>query len=127
MIVATTKKRVALGAWAGSAAAAPVTVTGVTSAGTTSQANSTAIGVDTEYTRVDTAAANGGVRLPVPTGPQDTRVVTHAGATNAVLLFPATGGKINGLAANASLSIPVGKAALCVAINATDWAVFLSA
>lgn len=127
MIIATSKTRVAgFGAWAASVAT-PKTVTGVASAGTTSQANSTAIGVDDEYVRVDTANAAGGVRLPVPTGPQDTRVVTHAGATNAVLLFPATGGKINGLAANASLSVPVGKAALCIAVNATDWAVFLSA
>lgn len=127
MIIATAKARVEeLGLWAASQNA-PKTVTGVASAGTTSQANSTAIGVNDAYTRVDTANASGGVRLPVPTGPQDTRVVTHAGATNAVLLFPATGGKINGLAANASLSIPVGKAALCIAVNAADWAVFLSA
>lgn len=126
MQIATAKQKAEMGMWA-PFLTIPKTVTGVTSAGTTSQANSTAIGSDDSYTRVDTAAAAGGVRLPVPTGVLDTRVVNHAGATNAVLLFPATGGKINGLAANASLSIPVGKAALAISVNATDWVVFLSA
>lgn len=126
MQIATATQKADMGVWT-PFLTVPKTVTGITSAGTTSQANSTAIASDTSYARVDTAAASGGVRLPVPTGVMDTRVVNHAGATNAVLLFPATGGKINGLAANASLSIPVGKAALCVAINATDWIVILSA
>lgn len=126
MLIKSAKTTEQIAGWAGHEAH-PSTATGIASAGTTSQANSTALAAGVAYHRVDTANAAGGVRLPAPQGPQDVFVVNHAGATNAVLLYPASGGKINGLSANANLSIPVGKAALCISVNATDWVVFLSA
>lgn len=125
-MLGTAVKKVLAGRFAAEAAMAPVNQLAQTSAGT-GQSDALAIGVDKEVVQITTAAASAGVRLPVPTGTNDVRVIVHAGATNAVLIYPATGGKINGLAANASLSLAVGKSALCVAINATDWAIIVSA
>lgn len=125
-MLGTALKRLVAGEWAARAIFTPVTQLGQTSAGT-GQSDALAIGTDKEVITITTAAASAGVRLPVPTASNDVRVIVHAGATNAVLIYPATGGKINGLAANASLSLAVGKSALCVSINSTDWAIFVSA
>jgi hypothetical protein len=125
-MIGSLARKVAMGTWAGELNSPLQSALTVSAAGTSSQANSTAIAAGTELVKVTTAAANSGVRLAVPGGVNDMVVVINAGA-NACLLFPATGGTINGLAANASISIAVGKVAFCMAINATDWVVNVSA
>jgi hypothetical protein len=126
MLLGTVARKVMLGGWPAVVGYSPTGDLAITSVGTL-QTDAYAIGVNTEVAKVTTAGLNAGVRLPVPTGTNEGRVIVHAGASNAVLIYPATGGKINGLAANASLSLAVGKSALCISINATDWAIFISA
>ncbi len=125
MFFGTAIKRVIMGGWSATETSLK-SLLAQTSAGS-SQADALAIPSTVELISFTTTGAGAGVVLPAPTGINDTRAVVHAGATNAVLLYPAVGGKLNGLAANASISIAVGKSAICVAVNATDWVVIVSA
>lgn len=71
---------------------------------------------------VTTAAAGTGVRLPAPeAGAQIT--VKNLGA-NAVLVYPATGGAINALAANAGFSVAAAGQARFVGRNGINWVTF---
>ena len=66
-----------------------------------------------------TVAASTGARLsPVEVGASVT--VANLGA-NALLLYPSTGQTINGGAANASVSVAVGKTAQVTGITGTGW------
>lgn len=118
-------RTVAMGEWAANLNSPLSSTLTVTAAGA-NQGTATAIASGTELVKITTAAASTGVRLPVPAGVNDMVAIINAGA-NAVAIYPATGGTVNGLAANASISLPVGKSALCIAINATDWMVNVSA
>lgn len=109
------KELVRNGSWSGTLAPSSATYSG---AGTSSQANATPI--TTALALFSTVALNSGGVLPKPGGVGETLLVQNTGA-NPLLLYPEVGGKINGGAANASVSVAVDKAALCIAINATDW------
>lgn len=62
---------------------------------------------------VTTTAASTGVQLQ-PTNQGDSVLVANLGA-NALLVYPASGGIINALAANAGFSVAAGKTAIFVA------------
>ena len=66
-----------------------------------------------------TVASGTGARLPFSENPM-TMVVANLGA-NALLVYPATGGTINGGAANAAISVPAGKVAQFWGISSTGW------
>lgn len=98
--------------------------TALTGAGSTSQANSAAITADVNiYT---TVSAGHGCRLPNGT-PGDEVFVVNGQATNALLLYPASGEKLNHLSADASISIPAAKSAVARCVSAGLWHVVVSA
>ena len=89
-------------------AVTPVQTTGITAAGT-NQATATALAAPTFFASpatfvVSTVASGTGVVLPAAIAGMDITVV-NAGA-NPLLVYPATGGSIDGAAANAPMSIP---------------------
>lgn len=71
---------------------------------------------------VTTAAAGTGVRLPAAQ-PGAEVTVKNLGA-NAVLVYPATGGTINALAANAGFSIAAASQARFLGRNSTGWVTY---
>lgn len=72
---------------------------------------------------VATAAANpSGVTLPSATDGRRVYVVNRG--ANPVNVFPASGAAINGLAANASIQVPVGGTASFNAVSSTLWLTF---
>lgn len=75
----------------------------VTAAGTTSQANSYAL--KSGLTTIATCAINNGVVLPTDCSNGDSFVVCNKGA-NQCLLYPPSGGQLNGQAADIPLVIP---------------------
>jgi hypothetical protein len=89
---------------------------GVSAAGTT-QAGATALTAD--MVQITTAAASSGVRLPTAVAGMEIWV-TNGGA-NAVLVYPATGGKINALATNAGFSVAAAATARLWAATTTQW------
>jgi hypothetical protein len=90
--------------------------TGLSAAGT-NQATATAITKTlSEFT---TVAASTGGRLPTPE-PGEFFFVANKGA-NALSVYPATGGTINSLAANAALSMATDTRRLFFAFTATQW------
>lgn len=107
----TASRQVSGGVWAGNAASTSPKAA-LTSAGTT---QATAALIQHEYAEFGTVAASSGAVLP--TSAQiggltagDAIVVANMGA-NALLVYPAVGGKINGGTLNAALSVPAGKVA----------------
>lgn len=118
------KDLVPLGQWAGTLDGASVK-TGIVAAGV---AQGTATALTASFNTVGTSAVGEtGVRLPVPTGVGETVMVLNIDAADAVLVYPAVGGKINALADNASLSVAVGKGVLFVAVSKTAWVALLTA
>lgn len=108
--------------WKGVAEALNV-VTGLVATGATSQANSLEVGADVNV--FGTVAATTGARLqPMERG--EGIVVANHGA-NALLLYPPVGGTLNGLAANASVSVPVNKPAIVIALGGNAYSVNISA
>jgi len=80
---------------------------GVTAAG----ANSAAATVVTQdIIFVSTAAASTGIRISK--AERGRMVLVANGGANAVLVYPPTGGTLNGGATDAGVSVPVGKSAL---------------
>ena len=74
----------------------------------------------TDYNVITTAAASpSGVTLPTAT--QGRRIVIVNKGANAINVYPATGGTIDALAANASISIPVGGVMEFNASSTTQW------
>lgn len=101
-------------------------------AGSTSQANSTLIVDDvTEFTTVSSA---NGCRLPAdaslggegPT-PGDTFFIENGQASNALLIYPPSTGKLNNLSANTSISMAASKAAMCIYKGSNNYTVIVSA
>lgn len=89
--------------------------TGITAAGA-NQAAATAI--TKTINEVSTVAASTGVRLPTPE-PGEFFLIANDGA-NALNVYPATGGAINNLAANAALSVPTDTRRLFFAVSTTQ-------
>jgi hypothetical protein len=74
----------------------------------------------TDYNVITTAAASpSGVTLPTAT--QGRRIVIVNKGANAINVYPATGGTIDALALNASISIPVGGVMVFNASSTTQW------
>ena len=100
----------------------------VSGAGSSSQANATAIISD--LTVVTTAAANSGVRLPADSGQLnigDSYIVVNHGA-NSLSVYPATGGKIANGSINAAFAVAANKVAQFFYLGATNqWSGSLSA
>lgn len=66
------------------------------------------------------ASGTNGVRLPVGVAGDIVRVYSSA-ATNAILVYPPTGGTINAGSANASLSVAARKPAVFECLDGTNW------
>jgi hypothetical protein len=90
--------------------------TGIAAAGTV-QANATAITKDNNI--VSTAVVGAGVILP--TAVPGMRIYIKNATANAVLVYPATSGIINLLAANAAYSQGANASAFYIAATATQW------
>lgn len=113
------------GVWSGTAA--ETVTTGITvGTGNNSQALAVALTSEINVIGTSSATASTGVRLPAGVKAGDSLVVFNGGAET-TLVYPATGGKIDALSANAGFSMATGKKAMFVAVSATDWVAFLSA
>lgn len=99
-------------------------VTGLTAAGSSSQANSLAI--YSEVNVVTTTGANTGVRLPSNFSAGDSLLVHNNGAST-LFIYPPVGGIINGGSANAKVDCATLKGALCTSINGLDFSVIVGA
>jgi predicted ATP-grasp superfamily ATP-dependent carboligase len=110
------------GVWVGTQ---PTVKNNITTAGTT-QATAVQLNDDVNVLAVVAAGATGAV-LPKPDGVGASCIVLNIDSADTALIYPAVGGKINALAANASLSLAAGKSVLFVSVNATDWVSFLTA
>ena len=97
----------------------PVTV--FAAAGTT---QATATPLTSDFANVTTVGSSAGVRLPAAIG-QGLVVIINNGA-NVLSIYPATGEKINGLAANAAITAAPGK---CVMLfgDGNQWGANISA
>jgi hypothetical protein len=91
----------------------------VTAAGST---QGTATLVTGAHVIVTTAAASTGVILP-PAEPSAEVTVKNLGA-NALNIYPATGGAINALSANAAFSVAAGGQARLLGRNSTNWVTY---
>ena len=113
------------GEWSGTSAA--VVVTGITvAAGNNSQALAVALTGEINVIGTSSATASTGVRLPANVSPGDSVIVHNAGA-NSTVVYPATGGIINSLSANAGLTMTTGQKAMFVAISPSNWIALVSA
>ena len=113
------------GEWAGTAAAN--VVTGITvAAGNNSQALAVALTGEVNVIGTSSATASTGVRLPANVYPGDSVIVYNAGA-NSTAVYPATGGVINALTANAALTMTTGQRAMFVATSPSNWIALVSA
>lgn len=83
--------------------------TGVTSTGSSSQANS--YGITKAHTVVATTGANTGVRLPANLGPGDNGTICNKGAST-LFIYPPSGGTINGNSTNAKVDCATLKGAV---------------
>ncbi len=90
--------------------------TGLTAAGT-STANALVLAADVNL--VTTAASGTGVRLPdVEVGSQ---IFVANGGLNALLVYPTSGGQMNGNTADAGLTLGVKKGAIFARVSASQW------
>ncbi len=86
-------------------------------AGTNAQGQGT---LTSDYNVITTAAANpSGVTLP--TGTAGRRIVIVNKGANAIAVFPATGGTVDALSANTSISVPVAGVMIFNASSTTQW------
>jgi hypothetical protein len=93
------------------------TETGLTAAGSN---QSTALGLTSYNSVVETVTASTGVRLPSSPVLGEPVRIWNRGA-NALSVYPQTGAAIEALATNAAYSLPVNKAVELVPITATLW------
>jgi hypothetical protein len=120
--MSSSSTKVSAGVWA---SALGQTSNLAASAAGANQAAATPITAD--ITVFTTVALNTGAILPTPVvaGGEDYLVV-NAGA-NALSLYPPVGHKINAAAANAAVSVPVGKSAQVTFAGGTQWVAVVSA
>ena len=101
--------------------------TGLSGAGTSSQANATAITAPISV--FGTVALNSGARLPAfgrgSSNVLDEYLICNDGA-NPLLLYPASGEFINALTVNSSFSVTNARSAVAKRISPTTWRVYLS-
>lgn len=114
--------KVKAGAWAaGLAQSSNLAMSG---AGTT---QATAAAITADLSVFTTVALNSGAILPnVSIAGGEDFFVVNAGA-NALSVYPPSGGKINAGAANAAVSVPVGKSAHLLFAGAGQWIAVVSA
>lgn len=113
------------GGWSGTEGA--TVVSGITvGAGNNTQALAVALTGEVNVIGTSSATASTGARLPGGVKAGDSVVVFNAGS-NATLVYPAVGGKIDALSTNAGFSMATGNKAVFCAVNATDWIAILSA
>jgi hypothetical protein len=91
--------------------------TGLTAAGS---AQGDALAITAEVNHVGTAAASTGVRLPAATGSGRHMTVINRGA-NALAVYPATGGAIDGGSGDAPISLPVDESVTLWDTAADTW------
>ena len=91
------------------------------SAAGTTQADAAEIVAD--YVLVSTVAAGAGVLLP-PGNLGDEVVVVNGSGSEALLVYPRSGGKLNNAAADGALTLPANMAAHFIGINSLNWAAF---
>ena len=90
----------------------------VSAAGTTT-ADATALVADSNV--VTTAAASTGVRLPdAEVG--TSIIIVNGQASNALKVYPHSGGKVNNLSADAGGTIGASKSGIAVRLSSTHWA-----
>lgn len=119
--MSSSNTKVLAGEWAGGLAeTASLALSG---AGTT---QATATPITTDISAFTTVAASTGAILPIPVNPGDSFVSANWGA-NALSLYPPVGHKANNGAANAAVSIPVGKTFRAYYGGAGQWLVNVSA
>jgi len=96
--------------------------TALTSAGTT-QADALAITADVNVFGTVGASSGAILQAPAPSG-GDTVLVKNGGA-NALLVYPQSGGTIDGGSANAAYSVAAGETAMFIAVSSTAWLVIV--
>jgi hypothetical protein len=99
--------------------------TGLSGAGTSSQANAAALTVSTSVHIFTTVALNSGCRLATTAEgsvPGDVVWVVNGGA-NPLFIYPGSGEILNDLAANTAVDIPAGSAAILIRADSTQWAI----
>lgn len=79
----------------------------------------TATLLSTTYNVVTTVAASTGVRLPIPVAGTNVKVINKG--ANTLNIYPATGGIIDGAAANSAITLPVGASIELEALSGTQW------
>jgi hypothetical protein len=100
------------------------TATGITAFATGGQAN--AVALTATYNRVTTVGtAADSVRLPVATA--GSRVVVFNKGANSLNVFPATGGIVNALSANAAYALAATKGAEFICMVNGTWDTILTA
>jgi hypothetical protein len=92
--------------------------TGLTAAGTT-QGTALALSGNNSIQEVTTAAASTGVKLPTATSSSWIMVVNRG--ANALTVYPATSGIINGQSANAGYTLAAGASRTFIGKDATSW------
>lgn len=97
-----------------------VNATAVAAAGTT-VANAAALS-SSNISKISSDGATKGVKLPTGVAGQF-QIVENTTAT-ACELYAATGGTVNGLAANASVVVPASSGVLCLCFAADTWIVY---
>ena len=97
--------------------------TGLSGAGTSSQANATPL-LTTTFAVFSTVAANSGALLPSAAGAGAVYVFNNG--ANALLVYPATGESINASSANTAFSVTNGKSAIFYPAG-NRWMAILSA
>jgi hypothetical protein len=90
----------------------------VTAAGSSSQADSTVLTAAVNL--VTTGGANTGVK-PADTIPVDSSIQIYNAVGNTILVYPPSGGEINGLGANAAASLAQDKGMTLTRLSATAW------
>ena len=105
------------GTWSSGLASETFSTSAAVTAGTNAQGQGA---LTTDFNVITTATANpSGVTLPTATTGRRIYVVNRG--ANAINVYPATGGAIDGLAANASIQIPVNGVMFFNASSATQW------
>lgn len=98
--------------------------TPVTAAGTTSQANATALSNSYDYHLVGTVPANAGTKFAVITSNEVGRtIVVRCGRNvgNSLIHYPATTGTINEQSANVGVIIDPDRTVAFIAVSTVDW------
>src|SRR5262245_62635356 len=79
--------------------------------------------ITADYVLVTTVAAGSGVLLPAG-NLSDEVVIVNGHATESLLIYPRSGGKLNNATADAALTLPANSAAHFIGINDKNWAAF---